>query len=117
MKVEPILAIVYLVMNTILLGLLGLDSMLSLMVIGYSIIILSSSYMTYKKEYTPAKEEIEPNEENLLVKDMARSIKINFETPIEKDRNSLFDNRSMYGDIRLKRIREQFKREKESDNT
>ena len=57
MKGEIFLGIVFLVLNTTLIILLNSLSF-SLLVIGYTVIVLTSSFKIYKKEYLPVKKEI-----------------------------------------------------------
>ena len=130
MKLEGILTIIFLVLNTILIILLNSLSF-SLLIIGYIITILGLSIKTYEREYRSAKEEIlicskpvvsgkkkitkiPQGETEQLINSMKRSIEINLNEPIRIEHDNIFDKRSMYGDIRLKRIRDKIEKEKES---
>ena len=57
MKGEIFLGIVFLLLNTVLIILLNSLSF-SLLIIGYIIIVLASSFKAYKREYLPVKKEI-----------------------------------------------------------
>ena len=130
MKLEGILAIIFLVLNTTLIILLNSLSF-SLLIIGYIITVLALSIKTYEREYRSAKEEILiyskpivsgkkkntkiPQGETIqLVNSMKRSIEINLNEPLDVEHNNIFDKRSMYGDNRLKRIRDKIEKEKET---
>ena len=130
MKLEGILAIIFLVLNTTLITLLNSLSF-SLLIIGYIITILALSIKTYEREYKPAKEEIficnkpvvsgkkkitkiPQGETEQLINSMKRSIEINLNEPLDVEHSNIFDKRSMYGDNRLKRIRDKIEKEKET---